>query len=354
MQALALVERRTDADRWRAVVERDARCDGQFVFAVRTTGVYCRPSCAARRPHRENVAFFDGVLDAERAGFRPCRRCRPRLAGDPAALAVRRVCRLIERRAGGPLRLADLAAQAGLSPYHLHRTFKRVVGVTPRQYADAVRVGALRRELRGGRAVTDAIYGAGFGSSSRVYERAHAQLGMTPAAYRRGGGGRAISYAMADSPLGRLLVAGTEKGVCFVSLGEADARLEAALRGEYPGAEIRRDEERLGPWLRRVLAHLRGREPHLDLPLDVRATAFQRRVWEELRRIRRGETRTYGEIARRIGRPSAARAVARACATNPVALIVPCHRVVGGDGALTGYRWGVERKRALLERERQG
>lgn len=349
----------TDPDgRWQAVLARDARCDGRFVFGVRSTGVYCRPSCPARRPRRENVVFFPLPEAAEHAGFRSCRRCRPRDAAlDPRVGWVRRLCRHIEASPEGPLTLRALAGEAGMSPHHLQRTFKRVMGITPRQYADACRLATLKARLKKGKAVTEAIYEAGYGSSSRLYERAPAQLGMTPATYRRGGRGMRIAYATVDSPLGRLLVAATERGISAVCLGDSDATLEAALRQEYPAAEVSRDESRLGQWVEAILRYLEGREPHLDLPVDVQATAFQWRVWQELRAIPPGRTRSYGEIARRLGQPTAARAVARACATNPVALVIPCHRVVGESGALTGYRWGVERKRKLLEaegREAQG
>jgi AraC family transcriptional regulator of adaptative response/methylated-DNA-[protein]-cysteine methyltransferase len=264
---------------------------------------------------------------------------------------VSRICRHIEANAGDPLTLDVLGACAGVSPHHLQRTFKQVIGITPRQYQDAWRLSRLKTGLRAGETVTGALYEAGYGSSSRLYERAPAQLGMTPATYRRGGRGATIHYTIVDCPLGRLLVAATETGICAVSLGNTDAELEAALRAEYPAAVIVRDEAGLAEWVGAILAYLEGQRPHLELPLDVQATAFQRRVWQELQRIPYGRPRTYGEIARRLEQPSAARAVARACATNPVALVVPCHRVVGEDGDLGGYRWGIERKRRLLAQE---
>ena len=344
---------RADDRKWQAVLARDREFDGALYFGVRSTGIYCRPSCPARRPRRQNVVFFPRPEAAEGAGFRPCRRCRPQgtsRAQEQAAWvaeACRRLAASEERRP----RLADLGAELGLSPHHLQRTFKQVMGVTPRQYADAVRLGSFRARLKKGGDVTTAVYDAGYGSSSRVYEGAAARLGMTPGAYREGGAGMRIGYTVVPSPLGRLLVAATERGVSAVCLGDAEEKLEAALRAEYPAAEVRRDDGSLRPWVAGVLERIAGQEPAAALPVDVRATAFQRRVWEELQAIPRGETRSYGEIARRIGQPSAARAVARACATNPVALVIPCHRVVAGSGGVGGYRWGVERKRRLLERE---
>lgn len=282
---------------------------------------------------------------------------QPSKTGD-AVGAIERACRYIEARVEGEsedpgnVTLAELGAHCGLSPWHLQRLFKRVMGVSPRQYADAHRLRRLKAGLQQGDGVAAATYDAGYGSSSRVYERAAAALGMTPATYAKGGRGARIAYAIAGSPLGRLLVAATECGICFVSLGTRNEELEANLHAEFPAAEdIRRDDGALAPGVTAILDHLSGREPHIDLPLDIRATAFQRRVWEELRRIPLGETRSYGDVARALGRPQAQRAVAQACASNPVALVVPCHRVVRGDGAAGGYRWGAERKRRLLERE---
>jgi AraC family transcriptional regulator of adaptative response/methylated-DNA-[protein]-cysteine methyltransferase len=338
---------------WRAVLARDSRCDGTFVYAVASTGIYCRPSCPARRPRRDQVRFFATPEAAAQAGFRPCRRCRPDEvhAQNAQAELVQTVCRYIEANLDGTLTLEALGAHANVSPHHLQRTFKRVTGISPRQYAEACRLGSLKAHLREGQAVTHALYEAGYGSSSRLYERAADQIGMTPATYRKGGQGMHVGYTIVDCPLGRLLVAATERGICAVSLGDADATLELALREEYPAAEIYRDDAGFAPWVQSILDYLSGAQPHLDLPLDVRATAFQWRVWEALRKIPYGSTRTYGEIACDLGQPTATRAVARACATNPVSLVVPCHRVVGADGSLRGYRWGVERKRALLEQE---
>jgi AraC family transcriptional regulator of adaptative response/methylated-DNA-[protein]-cysteine methyltransferase len=359
------------AARWRAVQARDRKADGAFVYAVRSTGIYCRPSCPSRKPRREQVVFFPLAEAAEQNGFRACWRCRPRAVqlSDPKIEAVARVCREIDARiladpsadSDGETRmtLATLSASAGMSPHQLERAFRGTIGITPKQYADAQRMRRLKSRLKKGDNVTTALYDAGYGSSSRLYERAPSHLGMTPAEYRRGGAGMRIHYTLVASPLGRLLVGATARGISALYLGESDDALLAALRKEYPRAELLpdgRDSEGssskgLRGWIEKILAHLRGQEPHLDLPTDVQATAFQRRVWEELRRIPYGATRTYTEVARSIGRPAAVRAVARACATNPVSVVVPCHRVVREDGNLAGYRWGMNRKRALLERE---
>jgi AraC family transcriptional regulator of adaptative response/methylated-DNA-[protein]-cysteine methyltransferase len=342
----------SDDVRWRAVLARDARSDGRFVFAVRSTGIYCRPSCPARRPGRPRVMFFGAPDAAEAAGFRACRRCHPRAAEKPRAAWVRRLCRMIEASPERPPTLERLARGAGVGPHHLQRAFKRAVGLSPKQYAEALRLGRLRRALRNGAVVEEAAHEAGYGSVSRAHARATRALGMTPGAYRRGGSGMDIAYSIVDSPLGRLLVAATEKGVSAVYLADDDARLERELRAEYPAARVRKDDDAIAPRLSPILEHLAGGRRGIDLPLDVQATTFQWRVWQELGRIPAGETRTYGEVARAIGRPTATRAVARACATNPVSIVVPCHRVVGADGRLAGYRWGVERKKKLLEAER--
>ena len=347
--------------RWNAVLGRDRSADGSFVFGVRTTGIYCRPSCPARRPERRNVQFFAAAAAAEKAGFRPCRRCSPNTTVRPDRdfEAVEKICRIIEARvalhsasADGKSILAGLAKAAGLSRAQMERAFRRVLGISPRQYADARRMKQLKCELKKGDGVTGAVYEAGFGSSSRVYERAAGHLGMTPATYRKGGEGMNISYAIVESPLGRMLVGGTDRGISALYLGDSDSKLEAALREEYPQAKIQRGQKGLTDWIRKIVAHLQGREPHLDLPTDVRATAFKRRVWEELRKIPYGETRTYSEVAKAIGKPAAIRAVASACATNPVSVVVPCHRVVRKSGNLAGYRWGLQRKEKLLKQER--
>ena len=350
--------------RWRAVEERDRRADGKFVYAVRSTGIYCRPSCPSRRPKREKVQFFAIPEAAEREGFRPCKRCLPKQATmvDPRLRAVSKVCRAIESQISGEdvyadgkgLQLGALAGSVKMSAHQLERAFRSTMSITPKQYADAVRMQRVKTQLREGGNVTTALYDAGFGSSSRLYERAPSQLGMTPRAYGRGGDGMEIHYTIVNSPLGRLLVGATDKGISALYLGKSDNELERALREEYPRAEISEDihaRAALKEWVQKILAHLKGQEPHLDLPTDVQGTAFRRRVWEELRKIPYGSTVTYTEIARRIGKPQAIRAVAHACATNPVSVVVPCHRVVRQDGSLAGYRWGLERKEALIEKE---
>ncbi len=341
--------------RWRAVEGRDADFDGVIFYGVRSTGVYCKPSCASRRPRREQVTFFGTQNEAESAGFRPCRRCRPRLmrGRDPNLETVERACRLIEASGADAPRLAELGAELGVSQYHLQRMFKKVVGLTPRQYALAHRVNQFKARLRGGETVTGAMYDAGYGSSSRLYEKADAELGMTPASYARGGAGARITYTVAGCELGLMLVAATGRGLCAVRLGESEAQLEGTLREEFPEAEITQESSgALGEYLEVILRHLAGEPSRLDLPLDVRATAFQRRVWSYLQSIPYGEIQSYGEVAARIGQPTAVRAVARACAANAVAVVIPCHRVIRGNGELGGYRWGLARKRALLERER--
>ncbi len=346
---------------WRAVQSRDRAADGKFVYGVRSTGIYCRPSCPSRKPRREYVCFFPMAQTAEAQGFRPCLRCRPRTARiqDPKAATIARICREIESRVAADdgegnskVTLTALAADSGWTLHQLEHAFRRIIGITPRQYADARRMLGLRSKLRKGDNVTTALYGSGFSSSSRLYERAPSQLGMTPATYRQGGVGMRMEYAIEDSPLGRLLVAATDRGISALYLGESDAALENTLRKEYPRAEIfEGGPKKLREWVGAVLAHLRGQEPSLDLPTDVRATGFQRRVWEELRRIPYGAIRTYTQIARALGKPNAVRAVARACATNPVSVVVPCHRVVRQDGSLAGYRWGLDRKRKLIDQE---
>ncbi len=328
--------------------------DGAFVYAVRSTGVYCRPSCPSRRPRTRQILFFVQPEAAERAGFRACRRCHPRQARrSPQADLVRRVCSEIKSHPDGSLSLRELAESAGLSATHLQRTFRQAMGITPRQYADALRVARFKSELRKGRDVTTALHEVSYGSASRLYEKSDAQLGMTPGTYGRGGRGMNISYTIAPCSLGRVLVAATERGISAVYLGDRDSDLAAALRKEYPYAEIRAGSGERSKWVREIVRHLAGSNPRLDLPTDVVATAFQRRVWEALRAIPPGATRTYAEVARSIGQPSAIRAVARACATNQAAIVVPCHRVVRTDGTLGGYRWGLERKRSLLDQERR-
>jgi AraC family transcriptional regulator of adaptative response/methylated-DNA-[protein]-cysteine methyltransferase len=348
-----------DETRWDAVTRRDASFDGRFLMGVLTTGIYCRPSCAARRPLRRNVRFYATAAEAQRDGLRACLRCRPDQpapAGAPAWVAE--LCDHIHREAdsGEPLTLAALAKRVGLSPAHLQRTFRAAVGVSPRRYAELCRLERLKGELRHGESVTGAIYAAGFGSSSRVYERADSRLGMTPSEYRAGGRGVAITYAAADTNVGKLLLAATDRGLCFVQLGGSERELLARLRREYPAAELRAMGASSSPafaaWMEALRRHVEEGRPHGDLPVDVRASAFQQRVWTFLQSIPWGETRSYAEVAKGIGSPRATRAVARACATNPVAVAIPCHRVIRGDGSLAGYRWGTERKRQLLTRER--
>jgi AraC family transcriptional regulator, regulatory protein of adaptative response / methylated-DNA-[protein]-cysteine methyltransferase len=346
----------TDEIRWRAVLARDANLDGIFVTGVLTTGIYCRPSCPARHPKRENVRFFGRPEEAERAGFRACLRCRPKEGGrpNPQADMVRQVCRILVERPEERVTLTALAREVGVSPHHLQRTFKRAIGISPRQYADALRLGRLKQRLQGKDSVTMALYEAGYGSSSRLYETSTQRLGMTPGAYRDGGRGARIRYAVADTPIGRVLVAATERGICSVRIGASGNAMAKELGREFPTATIERDREGLAEWVKRLTRHLEGRAPELDVPIDVRATAFQWRVYEALRSIPYGETRTYREVARSIGAPRAARAVGRACATNPVGIVIPCHRVVREGGALGGYAWGLGIKKQLLESERRG
>ncbi len=341
-----------DRELWQAVLERNREYDGTFVYAVRSTGIYCRPSCASRRPQREQVLFFSQATLAEQAGFRACRRCHPDrpAADEPHMELVERMCRYIEERAEDVPTLGELARRFDMSPYYLQRTFKRLVGVTPRQYAAGHRLDRFRAHLKDGESVTEALYEAGYRSSSSAYEQAKEQLGMTPTSYRRGGSAAAISYTIVPCALGYLLVAATPRGICAVRLGDSEAELQTGLLREFPAATVQRGGD-LERWVAVLLEYLRGTQPHLDLPLDIQATAFQRRVWEALRAVPYGGTRTYRDIAEAIGQPTATRAVGHACATNPVALIIPCHRIVRRDGNLGGYHWGIERKRALLAQE---
>jgi AraC family transcriptional regulator of adaptative response/methylated-DNA-[protein]-cysteine methyltransferase len=345
---------------WEAVLSRDAGQDGRFFFGVLSTGVYCRPSCPARAPLRRNVRFYETPAEAERDGLRPCLRCRPLavVSADPNAARIRDVCRFIDAHSDAPLKLADLAGRTGLSPFHLQRSFKAIVGLTPKQYVEASRLKLLKHGLKHSKDVTEAVYGAGYGSSSRVYERADTRLGMTPNQYRRGGRDVTIAYVAVESPVGLMMIGATDRGLCFVQFGESREELAAALEKEYPSARIEPMSEPHHPdfrkWIDALNRHLAGAQPHLDLPLDIRATAFQMRVWNYLQTIPYGEVQSYAEVASGIGRPTAARAVARACAGNTVAVVIPCHRVIRGTGELGGYRWGLARKRALLDRERSG
>ena len=342
----------SEDQRWEAVIKRDRSAEGHFVLAVTTTGIYCRPGCPARRPRRENVRFFRRAEEAEGAGFRPCKRCRPNAPSlkEQHAAAVARVCRLIESAEEAP-NLATLAGVAGMSRYHFHRVFKAVTGLTPRAYASAHRARRVREALRQGSTVTDAIHEAGFGSASRFYDASEAALGMPPASYRRGGREETIRFALGECSLGSILVAATTRGVCAILLGDNPEALLRNLEDRFANARLVAGDESFEGMVARVVALVEAPALGHDLPLDVRGTAFQQRVWQALRDIPAGSTESYAEIAARIGAPGAARAVARACAANPAAVAVPCHRVVRQDGGLSGYRWGVERKAALLERE---
>jgi len=346
----------TNEDRYyQALLDRDPAFDGVIFVAVRSTRVYCRPICPSRTPGRARVVFFATPDDAEAAGFRACLRCEPRdPGGTRPQRMVQKVRDYLDGAADEPVTLATLGRRFQISPYHLQRTFKRIIGVTPREYANARRLERLKQGLRQGRSVTHAMYDAGYGSSSRLYENADGNLGMTPGTYGRGGHGMRIAYVLTDCPLGKMLVASTERGICAVNLGDSDEALEESLRHEFPAAELARwggGPNGLALWLDVLLKHMDGQRPTIDLPVDVQATAFQSRVWQALRTIDYGSTRSYGEIARQIGQPRASRAVARACATNPAAIVIPCHRVIRENGDLGGYGGGVRRQRKLLEIE---
>lgn len=337
---------------WTALTTRDAKLDGEFVYGVRSTGIYCRPSCPSRKPKRENVTFFSLPELAEKAGYRACKRCDPSApGGSPQVQKLRAVCRYLETHLEDAPTLTRLAEQFGLSASQLQRSFKRTVGITPKAYLDSCRLDALKGSLQRGEPVTSATFGAGYGSSSRLYSKSDSYLGMTPKTYQQKGKGMHVRYTVVNSPLGQLLVAATDKGLCSVRLGD-ETRLVSELENEFAGAKLTRDGAALDAEVTQILAYLEGKAPHLELPLDVQATAFQRQVWQALQTIPYGETRSYKEVAKAIGKPKAVRAVAGACAANPVALVVPCHRVVRSDGSLSGYRWGMKRKRALLEGEK--
>ncbi len=344
----------SDDEKWKAVLSRNDNFDGAFVFAVRSTAIYCRPSCPARRPGKENVVFFPGSIEAEQSGFRPCHRCQPRAAGpSPKAKLVDQACKYVEANLQQKLTLAILSRQVGLSPYHFQRTFKRVLGISPRQYVRARRLAKMKQFLRNGETVNNSLYNAGFSSRSRVYENVPGGFGVNPGEFRRGGEGLQIRYSIIDSPLGRLLVAATERGVCGVCIGDSDAFVERSLAEDYPSAILDRSDEGMKEWTGAFAKYFDGKHLALNLPLDVKATAFQSRVWKVIQSIPFGKTTTYSQIARELGEPDASRAVARACATNPVALVIPCHRVIGKDGGLHGYRWGKKRKEALLRLEQR-
>jgi AraC family transcriptional regulator, regulatory protein of adaptative response / methylated-DNA-[protein]-cysteine methyltransferase len=350
---------------WQAVLARDTASDGTFVFAVSSTGVYCRPSCPARRPRRENVTFFRHPLEAESAGYRECLRCRPKaVSGNPRQELIKSVCRYIEQHLDEPITLTQLSAEFRLSSFHLQRTFKAVLGITPKEYANSCRMCGFRQNLKAGHSVTRAMHDAGYTSTSRLYARTASELGMEPSKYRRGAIATPIRYTCADSPLGRLLIAATDKGICSIKFADSDEELEQGLKQEFPFALRRRDDRDLAHLAQRVVRRISGddigkngigknksKDLASALPLDIQATAFQRRVWSYLQSIVFGETRSYSQVAKAIRRPTAVRAVARACATNPVAIAIPCHRVVRSNGEMGGYRWGIERKKALLEME---
>lgn len=338
---------------WEAVTTRSAQMDGAFVFAVRSTGIYCRPSCPARRPRRENVRFFHLPAEAVAAGFRPCLRCHPdqQQVPSPRTELVEQVRQYIESHMDTPLRLADLGAQFHISPYHLQRTFKQVTGLSPRQYAESLRLEQFKTRLQDGEPVTSALYNAGYQSSSSVYERTPMQLGMTPATYQRGGKGVRLTYTVSESTLGYVLIAATERGLATIRFGDSRQGLEAELAREYPQAKRTYDAEHLRPWMEHLQRALAGQALETDIPLDIQATAFQWKVWRALQTIPAGQTRSYSDVAQAIGQPNAVRAVAQACAANHVAVFIPCHRVVRNNGQLGGYRWGIERKQALLALE---
>jgi AraC family transcriptional regulator of adaptative response/methylated-DNA-[protein]-cysteine methyltransferase len=338
---------------WAVLERRDASADGKFFYGVRTTGVYCRPGCTSRLPLRRNTTFFETPAKAEAAGLRPCKRCRPTEESTASRhlAAIERACALLRTSETMP-RLAQLAAAAGISRFHFHRVFKQITGATPRDYARTHRLGRLAEKLDAGQPVTAAIYASGFGSSSRAYETAPAGLGMTPGARRRGGTGETIRFVTVETALGWALVAATRRGVCMTALADERDGLVTALRQRFPAATLVAEDTGLKDWAEQIVGFITAPDHNLDLPLDIQGTAFQARVWRALQKIPLGKTASYTEIAAALGQPKAVRAVAQACAANKLALIVPCHRVIRSDGDLGGYRWGMERKRALLARER--
>ncbi|MBN3873329.1 bifunctional DNA-binding transcriptional regulator/O6-methylguanine-DNA methyltransferase Ada [Nostoc sp. JL33] len=338
---------------WEAVLNRDPAFEGKLFYGVRSTGVYCRPICPSRRPNRHQVCFFQSAQEAESAGFRHCKRCQPQseTVPNPAKAKVLAACRYIEAESDRIPTLAELSSQVGMSPSYLQRIFKQIIGVSPFQYADALRSQRLKQRLQSGEEIAHAVYDTGYGSSSRLYEKAPKQLGMTPKTYQQAGKRISIVYAIAPCPLGYLLVATTEKGICAVKLGDEADKLEHIFNQEFNQADIVRDDHTHKEWIQAILNFIAGDETHLDLPLDIRGTAFQKQVWEALQKIPYGQTRTYADIARNIAKPQAVRAVGNACGANPIALIVPCHRVLRTDGSLGGYHWGIERKQKLLVQE---
>lgn len=355
MEPIAAPSFASDEERWQAVLRRDEAAEGCFWFSVATTGVYCRPSCPARQPRRENVAFYNCRESAERSGFRPCKRCRPDLPprAERHRDLVARACRRLSE-AEVPPSLAELAGEAGLSPHHFHRIFKASLGVTPKQYAAAHRAGRMKDALDAGVSVTEAIYDAGYGGNSRFYEQADARLGMTATTFKQGGKGVTIRYATGRNWLGPVLVAATERGICAILFGEHDEALVEDLRDRFPTAKLEAAEAESDyqSWIEQTLAFMKAPDTRFALPLDIAGTAFQEQVWQALRAIPAGETASYAQVARAIGKPKSVRAVAQACGANPVAIAIPCHRVVRSDGGLGGYRWGIARKESLLARER--
>jgi AraC family transcriptional regulator of adaptative response/methylated-DNA-[protein]-cysteine methyltransferase len=342
---------------WQAVLDRDASMDGRFVFAVESTGIFCRPSCPSRRPTRQKVSFFATIAEAIKAGYRACLRCHPDrlIVNEDRHRIAERACELLQEYTNGSSdrspSLSELAEQVDVSPYQLHRAFKDVYGLTPKQYTESQRLSRFKESVRNSKTVTDALYEAGYGSSSRLYEKSSARLGMTPASYRKGGKGARIRYSIRPSRLGLLLTAATDRGLCAVRFGESKIKLTEELKKEFPHAEIIRDESSLADWTSLVQDFVQAKDGTKILPLDIQASAFEWKVWNHLRHLHAGETRTYGQIAKAIGQPTASRAVARACASNPVAVVIPCHRVVPAAGGTGGYRWGVDRKKKLLEIE---
>ena len=343
----------SEEEMWCAVEERDLKADGRFVFSVLTTRIYCRPSCPGKRPKRENVVFYPNPKEAEDAGFRPCIRCSPQAIDPPQLAWVKKACEYIRKNFEKKTSLKNLSDETGISMYHLQRTFKHIIGLSPRQYQETCRIDRLKMILREGKPVIRAVYDVGYGSTSWLYSNSKVKLGMTPSTYRNSGKDMLIKYRIVDSPLGKLLVARTKHGVCYIGLWNREVELEEALRKEYQFAEMIRENGKLDTWTNEVLDYLSGRVRYLgDIPTDIAGTGFQVRVWKALQAIPWGSTRTYDDVAKSIGHPTAARAVGKACATNPISLLIPCHRLIGKNGELHGYRWGLERKKMLLEIEK--